>query len=166
MCSHIFSSIFIQILSFIITFSPKILIYLELCVISRGEFFLMPRPPLALVYETAFRAIGNSWKLLHSRVVVLTLSHAFHLLSVLELYPVFQLWWRGCACGTADGHGEADYQHGEEHWFVQGQEATRSASAHFCHHRFNLQVHATMYAKRERISSSDRPWPNMYKEYL
>ena len=30
------------------------------------------------------------------------------------------------------------------------QEATRSASAHFCHHRFGLQVHATRYAKRER----------------
>ena len=40
---------------------------------------------------------------------------------------------------------EAAHLHGEDHWFVQGQETTRSASARLRHHRFGLQVHVARY---------------------
>ena len=52
------------------------------------------------------------------------------------------LWPVLCGSQTLQ---EAAHLHGEDHWFVQGQETTRSASARLRHHRFGLQVHVARY---------------------
>lgn len=73
------------------------------------------------------------------------LSEVERFLSILICISVFfaDILWP-VLCGSQPLQ-EAAHLHGEDHWFVQGQETTRSASARLCHHRFGLQVHVARY---------------------